>query len=117
MRSKVIISCMVLLSSFNIASANAQWSSTTKLMPLAEVVNQAKDDQWVKTRGYLVKRLSHDSYLLKMGTSELEVEIDQYVFPVQPFDESTLIEVEGEIDIDWPSGIELDVEKITIVNR
>ncbi|CAN8140418.1 hypothetical protein THIOSC13_1900004 [uncultured Thiomicrorhabdus sp.] len=38
------------------------------------------------------------------------------MFPVQPFDESTLIEVEGN-DIDWPSGIELDVEKITIVNR
>lgn len=97
------------------ASVLAQWNGQVVLTPLEQVVAQAKDDQWVKTRGYLVERLSDDTYLLKMGDSELKVEIDQYDFPKEPFSPSDLIEVEGEIDSDWFSGVELDVEKITLV--
>ncbi|MBR7888460.1 NirD/YgiW/YdeI family stress tolerance protein [Marinomonas sp. A79] len=84
---------------------------------LTQILADPVDDEYVKLQGYLVKKLSSDKYLFSDGTKEIRVEIDQFLFPAQPFDDKDLIEIEGEVEKDFLESAEIDVDRLTIVNQ
>lgn len=72
------------------------------------------DDQDVKLTGYLIKKVSSDKYIFKDGNAQIRVEIDNHVFPQQPFDEGTLITIIGEVEKDFLQSPEIDVDVVEI---
>lgn len=83
---------------------------------LAQILADPVDDEYVKLQGYLIKKLSSDKYLFSDGEKQIRVEIDQFLFPTQPFDDKDLIEIEGEVEKDFLESAEIDVDRLTIVN-
>ncbi|MCB5161915.1 YgiW/YdeI family stress tolerance OB fold protein [Marinomonas algarum] len=83
---------------------------------LKQILADPVDDEYVKLKGYLIKKLSSDKYLFSDGAEQIRVEIDQFLFPTQPFDDKDLIEIEGEVEKDFLESAEIDVDRLTIVN-
>ena len=84
---------------------------------LKQVLEKPIDDEPVRLQGYLTKKLSTDKYIFSDGRYEIRVEIDQHVFPVDPFTERDLIEIEGEVDKDFFEPLEIDVSRLAVVRR
>lgn len=82
---------------------------------LGKILANPVDDEQVKLTGYLIRKVSSDKYIFSDGKHQIRVEIDKDVFPSQPFDEKTLIEIEGEVEKDFLESVEIDVERITIL--
>jgi uncharacterized protein (TIGR00156 family) len=81
---------------------------------IISILDDPIDDQNVKLTGYLIKKVSSDKYLFKSGDVQIRVEIDNHVFPKQPFDEDTLITIIGEVEKDFLQSPEIDVDVIEI---
>lgn len=81
---------------------------------LGNILANPVDDEPVRLTGYLIRKVSSDKYIFSDGKHQIRVEIDKDVFPTQPFDEKTLIEIEGEVEKDFLESVEIDVERITI---
>ncbi|WP_257265130.1 YgiW/YdeI family stress tolerance OB fold protein [Endozoicomonas sp. ONNA2] len=71
----------------------------------------------VVLKGHLVRKLKHESYLFNDGTGEITADIDDNVFPPQPVNASTKVELIGEVDVDRLSGVEIDVKSLRIISQ
>lgn len=95
-------------------AAQYQGPRSAPRVNLAEILVDPIDDERVILQGFLTRKIRGDVYLFSDGEFEIRVEIDQFVFPSQPFDESDLIEIEGEVDKDFLEPLEIDVERLTV---
>lgn len=84
---------------------------------LAQILDKPVDDDRVQLRGYLIKKVGSDKYIFSDGKHQIRVEIDQDVFPTQPFDDKDLIEIEGEVEKDFMESPEIDVERLVVVGK
>jgi len=85
------------------------------VIKIADLKN-ARDDEYVTIRGYVVKRIKKDKYLFKDSTGEVILEIDKKInSQLKNVDENTLVEVYGEYDKEYFARNKIDVKKITIV--
>ena len=100
-------------------TAFAQYVGPSNLVKteLSQIIDKPVDDDYVKVQGYLIKKVSSDKYILSDGKQQIRVEIDDYVFPSQPFGENDLIEIEGEIEKDFLESPEIDVNRLTVINK
>lgn len=90
-------------------------SSTTQYRSIADVLKNPVDDAAVTLEGHLIKQVGKEKYLFSDGTSEIRVEIDAKDFPPTPIDEKTLVQIRGEIEKDFLTSPEIDVDTLTIV--
>lgn len=99
------------------SNALAQYTgpATEQMHHLKEVLEDSKDEQQVRIKGYLIEKTGDDSYLFESDGHVISVEIEQKDFPRQEFNETHLIEIAGEIDRDKGEQPEIEVESITIV--
>lgn len=84
---------------------------------LSQILAKPVEDEQVKLQGYLVKKVSSDKYLFSDGKHQIRVEINQDIFPAQPFDDKDLIQLEGEVEKDFLESAEIDVERLTVVKK
>ncbi|MDD4865275.1 MAG: NirD/YgiW/YdeI family stress tolerance protein [Alishewanella agri] len=100
-------------------SSIAQYTGPGHLVKtdLAQILDKPVDDDLVKLQGYLVKKVSSDKYLFSDGKNQIRVEIDQDVFPPQPFDDKDLIQIEGEVEKDFLESPEIDVKRLTVIKK
>lgn len=90
---------------------NAEKSART----VAEILKNPVDDQRVVLRGKILKKIGKDKYIFSDGSAEIRVDIDDYEFPQQPINESTLVEISGKVDQEFMRPLEIDVKRITLV--
>jgi uncharacterized protein (TIGR00156 family) len=83
---------------------------------VADILKKPQDDRPVVLRGTLVRKLGREAYSFSDGTGEIRVEIDDDLFPVEPIDERTQVEISGEVDKDWMRAPEIDVDALTRVD-
>ncbi len=98
--------------------AQAQYvgpSSQKMFTNVEQVTNNAKDDDPVALRGKLVRKVSNETYMFADETGEIQVEIDDKIFPKEPVDANTTVEIVGEMDKAIVGTSEVDVKAITIV--
>lgn len=95
-------------------AAGAQYVGPSGLRPItvAEVLKSGKDDQQVLLQGVLLKKVGHEKYEFSDGTGTIRVEIDDKIFPREPIDEKTRIEIVGEIERDFMTSPEIDVDAV-----
>lgn len=108
----------VLMGGAVIPMAQAQYvgpSSQKTFTKVEQLVNNAKDDDPVALRGKLLRKLSDETYLFADETGEIQVEIDDKIFPQEPVDANTTVEIVGELDKAIVGTNEVDVKTITIV--
>jgi uncharacterized protein (TIGR00156 family) len=100
------------------APASAQYtgpSDKAAAKTVAEVLKVSKDDDRVALKGMLIRQVSHEKYMFSDGTGEIQVDIDDKVFPKVPVDDKTTIEISGEVDKGLTGKIEVDVKAVQIL--
>lgn len=100
------------------SSATAQYvgPSNVKLTTVAEVLKSGTDDQHVALRGNLLKKVGSEKYEFSDGTGTIRVEIDKKIFPQGPIDDKAKVEIQGEVEKDFMSSPEIDVDSIRRVD-
>lgn len=101
-------------------TTTAQYTGPGKFLvktELAQILDKPLDDDQVKLEGYLIKKVSSDKYLFSDGKNQIRVEIDQDVFPAQPFDDKDRILIEGEVEKDFLQSPEIDVKRLTVLKK
>lgn len=90
--------------------------SNVKLATVAEVLKSGTDDQHVALRGNLLKKVGSEKYEFSDGTGTIRVEIDKKIFPAGPIDEKARVEIQGEVEKEFMSSPEIDVDSIRRVD-
>lgn len=89
-----------------------------KLYTCAEIQQNAakldKSDALVKVEGYIIERVSKEDYWFQDETGRIMLEIKEKNLPKEAFNESTLVEIIGEVDYDLLEEVEIEVEIIRI---
>lgn len=119
MKTRLIALAMtVLVSGTLIPVAQAQYVGPTSqkmFTTVDQVVKHARDDDIVALRGKLVRKLSDETYIFADDTGEIQVEIDDKIFPRESVDANTIVEINGEMDKAIVGTSEVDVKMITII--
>ena len=102
--------------SAGIASAQYVGPSNVRLTTVAEVLKTGADDQHVVLRGKLLKKVGSEKYDFSDGTGTIRVEIDKKIFPREPIDDKTQLELQGEVEKDFMNSPEIDVDSIRRVD-
>ena len=89
--------------------------TTGQMHHLKEILEDSKDEQQVRIKGYLIEKTGDETYLFESDNHVISVEIEQEDFPRQEFNETHLIEITGEVDRDKGEQPEIEVDSITIV--
>ncbi|MFJ7567771.1 YgiW/YdeI family stress tolerance OB fold protein [Herminiimonas sp. NPDC097707] len=120
MKQKNIAALIIALSAIGFSSAaSAQYVGPTTqatLTSIAEILKHPVDDQPVTLRGFIVKKVGNEKYIFSDGTSEIRVDIDGKHFINKKVDEKTKVEIRGEVEKDFLSTPEIDVDVLTLVN-
>lgn len=91
-------------------ASNAYAKTTVK-----EIQADPKDDAKVTLEGKLLKKTGDETYTFSDGTGEIAVEIDDEDFPNQPVNENTTVRIEGEVDTHLVKDVDVDAERVLIV--
>ena len=96
--------------------ALAQYTGPTKgeFATVEAVLSEAKDDAFVTLQGRLLEKVSEDKYMFADESGEIRVEIDREDFKT-PIDDTTLVEIRGEVEKDFMETPEIDVETVFAV--
>ena len=79
------------------------------------LLEHTEDGQYISLKGHLVKRLTHDTYLFKTNEHDIIVEIDDFDFPKEAFDQHNLLNIFGEVDRDFLEPVTVEVERIDVL--
>ena len=78
-------------------------------------MKQPKDDSQVLLRGVIAQKIAPKKYLFRDSTGEITVEIKDKLFPVEPLDEKTQVEIAGEVEKDFRKPVAIDVDMLRIL--
>jgi len=71
-----------------------------------------RDDAYVTLRGNIVQHLGKDKYLFQDASGTIKVEIDNDKWLGQVVEPGDAVELHGEIEKEWFSDAEVDVERV-----
>jgi uncharacterized protein (TIGR00156 family) len=100
-----------------LGALNPAGTAEVKVTPVAEILKNPIDDIYVLVRGRLTRKLRHEHYEFTDGTGTIRVEIDDEDFVRQTVTENTVVELYGELDVDYMSSPEIEVEWMRIVPK
>ena len=97
--------------------APAQAVNQNAIAPAQSSVKQAltmRDDSYVQLKGYVVKSLGDEKYQFRDSTGSMMVDIDDELWQGKAISATTLITIEGEVDIDYKpmKRVEIDVDAV-----
>jgi uncharacterized protein (TIGR00156 family) len=114
--SSLIIATALAIGVPTVVQAQYNGPSSQKVTTtVADILKNPVDDQQVMLRGVLLKKISKEKYLFSDGKNEIRVEIDDRDFPNQSIDETTRIEIRGEVEKEFMESPEIDVKTVTIL--
>ncbi len=79
-----------------------------------QILDNPREDQYVRLEGKLIRKLSADAYTFQDATGTIEVEIEPEIFPKTAVNENTVVILMGEIDRRLTKAPEVEVESITL---
>lgn len=105
------------LTGFASSMVQAEYTGPTsnQISSLQDILDNPKDEQFVRLKGYLVEKTGHDTYLFQEGDQTITVEIEQDDFPTEQFNETHLIEISGEVEKDFNKAPEIEVDTLIII--
>lgn len=108
---------LALFSSVVVMPVYAQYSGPTETSKgtVASIIADPVDDQEVIIQGNLLRKTGHDKYVFSDGTGEIVAEIKEKRFPKQPVNETTKVELMGEVDTGFNRPPEIEVDSMRIV--
>ncbi|MEZ5446449.1 MAG: NirD/YgiW/YdeI family stress tolerance protein [Gammaproteobacteria bacterium] len=80
------------------------------------VLDDPVDDQYVVLRGNLTSQVGSEKYMFSDGSGQIRVEIDDDVFPRHRIGPDTAVELYGEVEKDFMQSVEIDVDRMLIVD-
>ena len=108
---------LAVLLSATLASAQYVGPSTTPAYrSVGDVLKNPVDDAPVVLVGYLVRQVGKEKYTFSDRTSEIRVDIDSKLFPAVAINDTTRVQIRGEVEKDFMESPEIDVDSIAIVN-
>lgn len=117
---KVIVLVLYLGIFLNVHDAGAGFlgPELKSVTTVKEVLQNHYDDMRVTLKGRITKRLSHDKYLFEDGTGEIVVDIDGKYMPYDNITAETLIQINGEVDVEYRGGrggVEIEVYRVEVI--
>ncbi|WP_075257921.1 NirD/YgiW/YdeI family stress tolerance protein [Herbaspirillum camelliae] len=107
-----LLTCVVM-------SANAQYAgpgATPSVITAKELSANAKDDQRVVIRGYLIQQLGDETYRFRDETGEVLVKIDKKHWPAGvSVNEKTVVELTGKYDKEMVGDSKLEVRSFKVL--
>lgn len=107
-------------------TAVAQWSGPSDVgqagqpdyaaTTISAIKAAPNDDQKVTLVGTIIRKTADEKYLFTDGSGEIIVEIDDKKFPKQPVNERTKLKIEGKVDTHMLRDVDIDAERVAIVN-
>jgi uncharacterized protein (TIGR00156 family) len=82
---------------------------------VAEILKRPKDETQVLLRGVIAQRIGPKKYVFRDATGEIPVQIKDKLFPVEPVDDKTQVEIAGEVEKDFRQPVEIDVDMLRIL--
>ena len=95
------------------AFAQYNGPTTKQITTVSEVLENGKDDQYVRLIGTIKEQILEEKYTFVDATGEIRVEIDNDEFKA-PVNDKTKVEIRGEIEKDYMESAEIDVEAVII---
>ena len=83
---------------------------------VGQILENTQDDQSVTLKGTLTKLDCDDKYSFTDGTGEIQVDIDEEVFPASTLTPDSQVEIRGEVDKGLIGRTEIEVKSVNIVN-
>lgn len=115
---KAAVSVTFLASSVFSAGVSAQYVGPTDKVSattVKQILESSKDDDKVSLKGQLVRQISDETYMFSDGSGEIQVEIDDDVFPKVQVDDKTTVQIRGEVDKGLVGKTEVDVKAFEIL--
>lgn len=85
------------------------------LRSVADIREHGRDDHPVLLTGVLAKKVGKEKYLFRDDSGEIRVEIDAEDFPAGPVDETTRVEIVGEVDKGVLRAAEVDAKRVRVL--
>lgn len=82
---------------------------------VAQILQDAKDDQRVSLRGQITQQLSEEKFIFNDGTGEIQLDIDDDLTKTSPITPPVEIELIGEVDKGVISDTEIDVKSFQLM--
>ena len=88
--------------------------NTPTAASVADVLKTSQDDQLVTLKGKLLKKVADEKYIFSDGSGEIRVEIDDELINTLKVDNSTKVEIVGEVEKDFLEDLEIEVKSIKL---
>jgi len=82
---------------------------------VSDILSKPVDEQMVRLQGHLVRKTKSETYVFSDGSGEIVVEIDDDDFPKQKVDETTKVEIVGEVDTGLRRPPEIEAETVRVL--
>ncbi len=79
-----------------------------------QIVDDPREDQYVRLEGKLIRKLTADTYVFEDATGAIEVEIEPEMFPRTAIDQTTVVVIQGEVDRRTSRAPEIEVDRISV---
>jgi uncharacterized protein (TIGR00156 family) len=91
-------------------------SPTPVNIDVKSVLANPVDDMWVTIRGHILQKIGRDKYMFSDGTGQIRLDIDDKYFPTGlTITPKTLIQISGEVDVEYYRSPEIDVKNIVVL--
>lgn len=92
--------------------------SSASLMTAKQLLDNGKDDQYVRLQGKLTSHKGGEDYEFTDASGKITVEIDAKYFPQGVnVDQNTMVELTGEFDKETFGESTLDVKQVKVVGK
>lgn len=116
--STFITATTIALAGFS-GAALADFTPHEQMQPIATTVAQilqdAKNDQRVSLRGQVTQQLSEEKFIFNDGTGEIQLDIDDDLTKTSPITPPVEVELIGEVDKGIVSDTEIDVKSFKLI--
>jgi uncharacterized protein (TIGR00156 family) len=91
-------------------------SAAPVIVDVKSILANPVDDTWVTLKGHILEKVGRKNYMFSDGTGQIPLEIDNKYFPsgvtITP---KTLIQISGELDVEYHRSPEIDVKNIVVL--
>lgn len=89
------------------------YAESAENISLKDILESPTEHKKVSVDGLILKRLDKDTYLIQDGTAAVPISIPAELTPKGGFVPKNHISFEGNLDLNWGKGIEIDVDSLT----
>ncbi|MCQ9616370.1 NirD/YgiW/YdeI family stress tolerance protein [Paenalcaligenes niemegkensis] len=100
-----------------VGQANAADETLPVATSVSQILEDTKDDQPVTLKGSLTKLEADEKYSFSDGTGEIQVDIDENVFPASTLAPNAQVEITGEVDKGIIGKTEIDVKSVNVLSQ